>query len=48
MPEVQQATVVCVLLVLAVLAVFGQTTGFRFVNYDDPGYVYDNPVVQRG
>jgi len=48
MPEKRQATFVCIVLALAVLAVFGQTAGFRFVNYDDPGYVYDNPVVQKG
>ena len=39
---------VCVFLVLAVLAVFGQTARFGFVNYDDQTYVYQNPVVQEG
>ena len=39
---------VCIFLVLAVLAVFGQTAGFGFVNYDDNLYVYDNPVVEKG
>jgi len=39
---------VCLLLLLAVWAVFGQTAGFRFVNYDDQIYVYENPVVQQG
>ncbi|MGD1085937.1 MAG: tetratricopeptide repeat protein [Verrucomicrobiota bacterium] len=43
-PEVS----VCVFLVLAVLAVFGQTSDFQFVNYDDPQYVYENPVVEQG
>ncbi len=38
----------CVLLVLAVLAVFGQTAHFDFVGYDDHLYVYQNPVVERG
>jgi tetratricopeptide (TPR) repeat protein len=36
-----------VLLVL-VWAVFGQTVRFRFVNYDDGVYVYDNGIVARG
>ena len=39
---------VCLLLVLAVVAVFGQTAGFEFVNYDDPANVYENSVVQKG
>jgi hypothetical protein len=40
--------VVCVLLVLAVALVFGQTVGHEFVGYDDDEYVYENPVVQKG
>ena len=43
-----QVVGVCVLLVLAVVAVFGQTAGFEFVNYDDPANVYENSVVQKG
>ncbi|MGA3268999.1 MAG: tetratricopeptide repeat protein [Verrucomicrobiota bacterium] len=39
---------VCVLLALAVWAVFGQTRRFDFVNYDDGAYVYDNQVVTHG
>jgi len=39
---------ICVFLALAVLAVFGQTKGFSFVNYDDDKYVYENPVVEKG
>jgi len=31
-----------------VLAVFGQTAWFPFINYDDSQYVYNNPVVQKG
>jgi tetratricopeptide (TPR) repeat protein len=42
------AAAVCGLLVLAVALVFGQTVGHEFVQYDDPKYVYQNPVVQRG
>lgn len=29
-------------------AVFGQTGGHQFINYDDPLYVYDNPHVRAG
>ncbi len=39
---------VCVLLVAMVAVVFGQTAGFGFVNYDDNGYVYENPAVLGG
>jgi tetratricopeptide (TPR) repeat protein len=39
---------VCLVLATITLAVFGQTTGFGFVNYDDDSYVYGNPVVKRG
>jgi tetratricopeptide (TPR) repeat protein len=43
-----QAVWVCVFLALAVLAVFGQTAGFAFVNLDDPMNVFANPVVAQG
>ncbi len=39
---------VCVILVLLVAAVFGQTARFEFVNYDDQKNVYENPVVEKG
>jgi len=39
---------VCVFLVLAVWAVFGQTLHYEFVNYDDEDYVCGNPTVARG
>ena len=29
-------------------AVFGQTRHYEFINYDDPHYVYDNPVFNQG
>ena len=38
---------VCGLLLLAVVAVFGQTAGYDFVNFDDDEYVYENRHVQR-
>ena len=39
---------VCGLLVLAVIAVFGQTVRHDFVNFDDDDYVYENRHVNRG
>ena len=30
------------------LAIYGQTFGFPFISFDDPGYVYDNPHVRQG
>ena len=47
-PESRLVAGVCLILVVLVLAVFGQTAGFQFVNYDDKSYVYENPVVQKG
>ncbi len=46
--ETKQVVCVCFFLVLAVLAVFGQTAHFEFLNYDDQLYVSQNPVVQEG
>ena len=43
-----QVVCVCVFLVLAVLAVFGQTAHFEFVNYDDQHYVFAEPGGARG
>jgi protein O-mannosyl-transferase len=42
------AAAVCVLLLLAVLLVFGQTLSYDFVNFDDYAYVRDNPRVTHG
>ena len=39
---------ICVFLVLAVLAVFGQTAHFQFLGYDDSSYVFDNARVTAG
>ena len=47
-PHRRAPVAVCALLILAVAAVFGQSWGFGFVNYDDDVYVYDNPHVARG
>jgi tetratricopeptide (TPR) repeat protein len=42
------ARAVCGLLLLAVIAVFGQTAGHDFVNFDDDVYVYENWHVRGG
>ncbi|HXM36585.1 MAG TPA: tetratricopeptide repeat protein [Pyrinomonadaceae bacterium] len=39
---------ICVLLVAVTWLVFGQTLWHGFINYDDPVYVYENPVVKSG
>ena len=39
---------VCGLLLLAVIAVFGQTASHDFVNFDDNDYVYENRHVRGG
>jgi len=41
-------TAICISLVVLVIAVFGQTANFGFIDRDDPDYVYHNPVVQKG
>ena len=43
-----QVLAVCGLLLLAVGLVFGQTAGYQFVNFDDGGYVYENPQISSG
>jgi hypothetical protein len=39
---------ICLFLVAITWAVFGQTLGHDFVNFDDRTYVYGNPVVTHG
>ena len=54
LPEVQPyynrwlTIAVCLVLALAVWAVFGQTLRYDFVNYDDNVYVYDNSTITQG
>src|ERR1017187_104573 len=43
-----RALAVCLVLAAMTFAVFGQTAGFGFVDYDDDKYVYETPVVARG
>ncbi|HEY1788717.1 MAG TPA: tetratricopeptide repeat protein [Verrucomicrobiae bacterium] len=45
---VWKSTAVCIFLALAIWVVFGQTTRFEFINYDDDSIVYENPAVTRG
>ena len=42
------AVLICLLLVLGTLLVYGQVCWSGFVNYDDPIFVTDNPHVQGG
>jgi Flp pilus assembly protein TadD len=39
---------ICAILLILVFAIFGQTLGYGFVNFDDNSYVYQNPMVSRG
>ena len=39
---------ICAVLVALTWAVFGQTLGHDFVNYDDNKYVYENAEISRG
>lgn len=43
-----QVSAVCVLLLLAVVIIFGQTLEFNFINLDDDVGISDNPWVQEG
>jgi tetratricopeptide (TPR) repeat protein len=39
---------VCLVLLAAVIVVFGQTIRHEFINFDDPSYVFENPQVSKG
>ena len=43
-----RTTLVCFVLAVMVLAVYGQSRNFDFINLDDPLYVTRNPHVQQG
>ena len=47
-PKPYALLAVCGLLALAVIAVFGQTARFDFVNFDDGTYIYKNRHVSGG
>src|SRR5436305_5759281 len=38
----------CLALALVTFGVYWQVHGFGFVNYDDPDYVSENPMVKQG
>ncbi len=40
--------VVCVILALAVAAIYGQTMNHEFINFDDDVYIYENPYIKDG
>src|SRR6266513_3600669 len=35
-------------LAIGSLLIYGQTIGFDFINIDDSGYIYENPIVRNG
>ncbi len=39
---------IILVLVAAVIAVYQPVRGYEFLNYDDPGYVAENPYVNDG
>jgi len=39
---------VIIALALVIAALYGQVIGHQFIGYDDPEYVTDNPIVQKG
>ena len=39
---------ICVGLIVLVFAIYGQTLGHGFQNFDDPLFVTENPVIQKG
>lgn len=46
--EKRQICFICVLLILATLAVYWQVVGFDFINFDDDSYVKNNSFVATG
>ena len=47
-PSKKQENFVALALVLVVVAIYGQTLGYPFIAFDDPGYVYHNAHVRAG
>lgn len=39
---------ICILIIGAVLFVYGQVRGFDFISFDDSALVYDNPDIRNG
>ncbi len=40
--------VVCLILTLATMAIYGQTVNHEFINFDDDVYIYENPYIKDG
>jgi tetratricopeptide (TPR) repeat protein len=47
-PSRPRAWLVALLLIGATLALYARTASFPFIEYDDPGYVRDNPHLAQG
>lgn len=47
-PTRTRTLLLCLGLVAAVFALYGQSAGFAFVRYDDPDYVLENRMVRQG
>lgn len=43
-----RSRLVCMLLVIGTMLVYLPVRNHEFVNYDDPGFLTDNPAVQAG
>jgi protein O-mannosyl-transferase len=39
---------ICLILTLVTAAVYSQVRSYDFINYDDPGYIYENTNIQNG
>ncbi len=46
--HISEKSIACILLVLCVFGAYGQIFSLGFTNFDDPGYVTQNPQVQGG
>lgn len=46
--DIRQDILICLFLVMAILAVYGQVRNYSFVGFDDNLYITDNRYVQRG
>src|SRR6266567_1363800 len=47
-PREKRVTIVCLLLIVATLAVYNPITQNQFINFDDSVYISDNAHVHRG
>src|SRR4051812_47225945 len=44
----RRAQIVAALLALVTIVLYSPVAGFDFTNFDDPFYIYQNPIVNRG